>query len=195
MLLIVFPFDFRQALINTLIGVLMALSLVVVTGFVGQISLIQLALAGAAGFTISHMATNFGIVFPVAALAGIAVAVVIGLITAVSAVRVRGVIAFAYAGGITFISGAVFAGLLSAQALIPYALDDWFGLNGNWFLLAGGVLLIFTLLRNPEGVAGDFYRRTHKRPEIRAPDIAAAAVPAPSEPSAPIWPAVPPCCG
>ena len=329
-LLIVFPFDFREALINTLIGALMALSLVVVTGFVGQISVIQLALAGAAGFTISHMAVNFGITFPVAALAGIAVAVVIGLITAISAVRVRGVslsvvtlagavaienfgfvnstwggglagspvpeptwfgldlgpnapfrgidgnqpspvfgwvaliccvllmvavgyirrgklgqrmlavrsneraaaaaainprtvklyafgiaafiagvggvlyaynfgsvsadrfdavtalslIAFAYAGGITLISGALFAGLLSAQALIPYALDKWFGLNGNWFLLAGGVLLIFTLLRNPEGVAGDFYRRTHKRPEIRAPDVA-AAVPASSAPRTP----------
>ena len=325
-LLIVFPFDFREALINTLIGALMALSLVVVTGFVGQISVIQLALAGAAGFTISHMAVNFGITFPVAALAGIAVAVVIGLITAISAVRVRGVslsvvtlagavaienfgfvnstwggglagspvpeprwfgldlgpnapfrgidgnqpspvfgwvaliccvllmvavgyirrgklgqrmlavrsneraaaaaainprtvklyafgiaaaiagvggvlyaynfgsvsadrfdavtalslIAFAYAGGITLISGALFAGLLSAQALIPYALDKWFGLNGNWFLLAGGVLLIFTLLRNPEGVAGDFYRRTHKRPAVRAPDVA-ATVPALSE--------------
>ena len=329
-LLIVFPFDFREALINTLIGALMALSLVVVTGFVGQISVIQLALAGAAGFTISHMAVNFGITFPVAALAGIAVAVVIGLITAISAVRVRGVslsvvtlagavaienfgfvnstwggglagspvpeprwfgldlgpnapfrgidgnqpspvfgwvaliccvllmvavgyirrgklgqrmlavrsneraaaaaainprtvklyafgiaagiagvggvlyaynfgsvsadrfdavtalslIAFAYAGGITLITGALFAGLLSAQALIPYALDKWFGLNGNWFLLVGGVLLIFTLLKNPEGVAGDFYRRTHKRPEIRAPDVA-AAVPASSAPPAP----------
>ena len=69
----------------------MALSLVVITGFVGQISVIQLALAGAAGFTISHMAVNFGITFPVAALAGIAVAVVIGMVTAISAVRVRGV--------------------------------------------------------------------------------------------------------
>src|ERR1700721_2204097 len=59
--------------------------------FVGQISVVQLALAGAAGFTISHMAVNFGITFPVAALAGIAVAVVIGLVTAASAVRVRGV--------------------------------------------------------------------------------------------------------
>ena len=47
-LLVVFPFDFRNALINTLIGILMALSLVVITGFVGQISIIQLALAGAA---------------------------------------------------------------------------------------------------------------------------------------------------
>ncbi|HLN68087.1 MAG TPA: branched-chain amino acid ABC transporter permease/ATP-binding protein [Streptosporangiaceae bacterium] len=330
-LLIVFPFDFREALINTLIGALMALSLVVVTGFVGQISVIQLALAGAAGFTISHMAVNFGLTFPVAALAGIAVAVVIGLLTAISAVRVRGVslsvvtlagavaienfgfvnstwggglagspvpeptwfgldlgpnapfrgidgnqpspvfgwvaliccvllmvavgyirrgklgqrmlavrsneraaaaaainprtvklyafgiaagiagvggvlyaynfgsvsadrfdavtalslIAFAYAGGITLITGALFAGLLSAQALIPYALDKWFGLNGNWFLLVGGVLLIFTLLRNPEGVAGDFYRRTHKRPEIRAPDVPASSAPARSAQPAP----------
>jgi branched-chain amino acid transport system permease protein len=321
-LLVIFPFDFREALINTLIGVLMALSLVVVTGFVGQISVVQLALAGAAGFTISHMAVNFGITFPVAALAGIAVAVAIGLITAVSAVRVRGVslavatlagavaienfgfvnstwggglagspvpeptwfgldlgpnapfrgidnnqpspvfgwvaliccvlvciavgyirrgklgqrmlavrsneraaaaaainprtvklyafgiaafiagvagslyaynfgsvsadrfdaitalslIAFAYAGGITLISGAVFAGLISAQALIPYALDKWFGLNGNWFLLFGGVILIFTLLQNPEGVAGDFYRRLHKRQQFRAP-AAPQAVP------------------
>src|SRR6185295_16152803 len=48
-------------------------------------------LAGAAGFTISHMAVNFGITFPVAALAGIAVAAVIGIVTAISAVRVRGV--------------------------------------------------------------------------------------------------------
>jgi len=325
-LLIVFPFDFREALINTLIGALMALSLVVVTGFVGQISVIQLALAGAAGFTISHMAVNFGITFPVAALAGIVVAVAIGLVTAVSAVRVRGVslsvvtlagavaiqnfgfvnstwggglagspvsepkwfgldlgpngpfrgidgnqpspvfgwvaliccvlvcigvgyirrgtlgqrmlavrsneraaaaaainprtvklyafgiaafiagvggvlyaynfgsvsadrfdavtalslIAFAYAGGITLISGAVFAGLLSAQALIPYALDKWFGLNGNWFLLVGGFLLIFTLQQNPAGVAGDIYRRIHKRSVVRAPDTA-AAVPARAE--------------
>ena len=86
-------------------------------------------------------------------------------------------IAFAYAGGITQISGAVFAGLISAQALFPYALDRWFGLNGNWFLLFGGVLLLFTLIQNPEGVAGDFYKRTHKRPPLRRPERA-PAVPA-----------------
>jgi len=318
--LVLLPFGFREALINTLIGTMMALSLVVITGFVGQISVMQLSLAGAAGFTVSHMASNFGITFPVAALAGIAVALVIGVLTAVSAVRVRGIslavvtlagavaiqnfgftnstwggglagapvpgpkwfgldlgpnapfrgldhdlpspvfgwvaliccalgcvavgyvrrgrlgqrmlavrsneraaaaaavnprtvklaafsiaaviagvagvlyaynflsvsadsfdavtalslIAFAYAGGISLISGAVLAGLLSAQALIPYALDDWFGLNGNWFLLVGGVLLIFTLLRNPDGVAGDIYRRTHRRPVLQAPDVPGA---------------------
>ena len=101
-LLVVFPYDFRQALINTLIGVIMALSLVVITGYVGQISVIQLSLAGAAGFTVSHMAVNFGITFPLSALAGIAVAVVIGVITAISAVRVRGV-----SLAVTTLAGAV----------------------------------------------------------------------------------------
>ena len=323
--LVVLPFDFRQALVVSLIGALMALSLVVITGFVGQVSVAQLALAGVTGFTISHLAVDAGIGFPLGALAGVAVAVVIGLITAVSALRVRGVsltvvtlagavaianfgfanttwgvgpngspvphlgvagldlspwaayrgldgnqpspvfgwvallatvalcllvgylrrgtlgqrmlavrsneraaeaaavnprtvkliafgisafiagvagclyaynfgsvsperfnafaalglIAFAYAGGITQISGAVFAGLISAQALVPYALDRWFGLNGNWFLLFGGVLLLFTLIQNPEGVAGDFYRRTHKRPPLRRPQHAPDAAPLP----------------
>jgi branched-chain amino acid transport system permease protein len=323
--LIVLPFDFRQALVVSLIGALMALSLVVITGFVGQISVAQLALAGATGFTISHFAVDAGIGFPVAALAGVAVAVLIGLITAVSALRVRGVsltvvtlaaavaianfgfanntwgvgpngspvpelslggldlspraayrgldgnqpspvfgwvtlvatvalclfvgylrrgtlgqrmlavrsneraaeaaainprtvkliafgisafiagvagclyaynfgsvsperfdaftalslIAFAYVGGITQISGAVFAGLISAQALFPYALDKWFGLNGNWFLLFGGVILLFTLIRNPEGVAGDFYKRTHKRSALRRPQPAPDTAPLP----------------
>ncbi|HEY2258220.1 MAG TPA: branched-chain amino acid ABC transporter permease/ATP-binding protein [Solirubrobacteraceae bacterium] len=319
--LVVLPYDFREALINTLIGTLMALSLVVLTGFVGQISVVQLTLAGVTGFAISHFAVNFGIGFPLAPIIGTAVAVLLGMITALSALRVRGValavvtlaaavaiqnfgflnptwgggqsgspvpephllgldlgtnahfrgldgnvpspiygwvvlavtlglclvvgalrrgnlgqrmlavrsneraaaaasinprnvklaafgisalvaglagslyaynfgsvsadrfdaftalslIAFAYAGGITLISGAAFAGLVSTQALFPYALDKWFGLNGNWFLLFGGVILIVTLIQNPEGVAGAFYRRTHRRPAFD-PELPKAAV-------------------
>ena len=89
--LVVLPFDFRQALTNSLIGIVMALSLVVITGFVGQISVVQLALAGVAGFTVSHLAVDHGIGFPLAPLLGIAAAVLLGLVTAVSALRVRGV--------------------------------------------------------------------------------------------------------
>jgi branched-chain amino acid transport system permease protein len=317
--LVVLPFDFREALINTLIGTVMALSLVVITGFVGQISVVQLTLAGVTGFTISHLAVNAGIDFPLAPIAGTLAAVILGLITAASALRVRGVslavvtlaaavaitnfgflnttwgggqtgspvpelkllgldlgpragfrgldgnlpspvfgwvalaitvgvcltvaavrrgavgrrmlavrsneraaaaaaidprmvklfafglsaaiaglagslyaynfgsvsadrfdvftalslIAFAYAGGITLISGALFAGLISTQALFPYALDKWFGINGNWFLLFGGAILIVTLIQNPEGVAGAFYKRTHKRPAVHPPEPSA----------------------
>jgi branched-chain amino acid transport system permease protein len=311
--LVVLPFDFREALVNTMIGTLIALSLVVITGFMGQISVVQLTLAGVSGFTISHLAVNAGIAFPIAPLLGAGVALILGLITAASALRVRGVslavvtlaavvaitnfgfvnttwgggqtgspvpeprllgldlgpragfrgldgnlpspvfgwvvlavtvalcvlvgllrrgslgqrmlavrsneraaaavaidprvvkfiafgissviaglagalyaynfssvsadrfdpftalslIAFAYAGGITLISGAVFAGLISTQALFPYALDKWLGINGNWFLLFGGAILIVTLIQNPEGVAGAFYRRTHRRAAVR----------------------------
>jgi branched-chain amino acid transport system permease protein len=308
--LVVLPFDFRQALINSMIGTVMALSLVVITGFVGQISVVQLSLAGVAGFTVSHLAVDAGIGFPLAPVLGAAAAVLLGLLTAVSALRVRGVslavvtlgaavaigqfgfinqtwgggasgspvpephllgldlgprsgfrgldgslpspvfgwlvlavtvglcllvaavrrgglgqrmlavrsneraaaaaavdvrnvkliafgisafiagvagtlyaynfgsvsasrfdaltalglIAFAYAGGITLVSGAMFAGLISTEALMPHALDKWLGISGNWILLFGGVLLIFTLIQHPEGVAGAFYKRVHRRP-------------------------------
>ena len=91
------------------------------------------------------------------------------------AVTALSLIAFAYAGGITLISGAVFAGLISTQALFPYALDKWFGINGNWFLLFGGVILIVTLIQNPDGVAGAFYRKTHRRPAF-SPDLPEVAL-------------------
>jgi ABC-type branched-subunit amino acid transport system ATPase component len=91
------------------------------------------------------------------------------------AVTALSLIAFAYAGGITLISGAVFAGLIAQQGMIQYALQDWFGLSGNWFLLFGGVVLILTLQGNPSGVAGDWYRRLHKRERISAPDVTVAA--------------------
>ena len=54
--LIVLPYDFRQALITSLLATVMCLSLVVITGFVGQISIVQLALAGVSGFILSHLA-------------------------------------------------------------------------------------------------------------------------------------------
>jgi branched-chain amino acid transport system permease protein len=321
--LVVLPFDFRQALINSMIGTVMALSLVVITGFVGQISVVQLSLAGVAGFAVSHLAVDAGIGFPLAPVLGAAAAVLLGLLTAVSALRVRGVslavvtlgaavaigqfgfinqtwgggasgspvpephllgldlgprsgfrgldgslpspvfgwlvlavtvglcllvasvrrgnlgqqmlavrsneraaaaaavdvrnvkliafgisafiagvagtlyaynfgsvsasrfdaltalglIAFAYAGGITLVSGAMFAGLISTEALMPHALDKWLGISGNWILLFGGVLLIFTLIQHPEGVAGAFYKRIHRRPPQPAGNrrLAAAA--------------------
>src|SRR5262245_1423312 len=92
--LVVFPYDFRQALINSLLGVIICLSLVVIVGFVGQISVVQLALAGVAGFTMSHLTTDAGGVwakFPISLLIGAATATVVGLVIAVSALRVRGV--------------------------------------------------------------------------------------------------------
>jgi branched-chain amino acid transport system permease protein len=89
--LLLFPFDFRQALTNSLIGTVVCLSLVVTTGFVGQVSIVQVALAGVAGFTVSKLAVHAGIGFPLGPLIGALAATAVGLLTAVSALRVRGV--------------------------------------------------------------------------------------------------------
>jgi branched-chain amino acid transport system permease protein len=307
--LVVLPFDFRQALINSLIGAIIIMSFVVITGYVGQISVVQLALSGVAGFTLSHLVTDSGIGFPLGPIIAIAFTTLLGLVTAVSALRVRGVslavvtlaaalaieqfifvnsrwgggsggspvpsphlfglnfgpnapfrgldgdlpspifgfvalavtlviglyvanlrrtnlgqrmiavraneraaaaagihvrnvkliafalssfiaavagvlyaynfgsisatrfsaltglglIAFAYIGGVTMVSGAIFAGLISTEALFPHAFDKWFGISGNWGLLVGGIALIFTLRVHPEGIAGAGFKQRQQR--------------------------------
>src|SRR3954468_729856 len=83
--------DWRLAITNTLVAILICLSLVVLTGFVGQISLAQMALAGVAGFTLSKLATQSHVPFPIGPLVGALVAVAFGLLTAIPALRVRGV--------------------------------------------------------------------------------------------------------
>jgi ABC-type branched-subunit amino acid transport system ATPase component/ABC-type branched-subunit amino acid transport system permease subunit len=306
--LIILPYDFRQALMNTAIAVALTLSIIVITGFVGQMSVMQLALAGVSGYLVSHLATGAGIGFPVGPLIAALAATVLGLLVGVSALRVRGVqlavvtlaaavaienawftsdtlgggeggaavpqphflginlgnkagfrgldgqlpspvlgivilvvtillcllvanlrrsqmgqrmlavraneraaaatginvrnvklmafglssfiagiagalfaynfgsvsattfdaltelgfIAFAFVGGITMVSGSLFAGLVATEALIPYALQKWFGLSGTWALLFGGISVIFNLVLYPEGAAGAALQRKLK---------------------------------
>jgi branched-chain amino acid transport system permease protein len=307
--LIVLPFDFRQALMNTVIGAVLVLSLIVLTGFIGQISVVQLALAGAAGFVVSHLAMNAGIGFPAAPLIGAIAATLLGLVTAVSALRIRGVqlavvtlaaavalenfwfinstwgagqtgalvpqphlfgldlgndasfkgldgktpspilgflflaaaillcllvahlrrshlgqqmlsvrsneqaaaaaginvrnvklmafalsgfiaglagamyaynfgsvsdntfstltafgfIAFAYVGGITMVSGAIIAGLITTEGLFSHVFEKWFGISGTWLLLFGAITLIFNLILYPDGIAGGMYRKKQRK--------------------------------
>jgi branched-chain amino acid transport system permease protein len=89
--LVVLPYDFRQAEINSLIGVAVCLSFVVATGFVGQISVLQVGLAGVAGFALSKLGTGAGIGFPLAPAIAVLAATLVGVLTAVSSLRVRGV--------------------------------------------------------------------------------------------------------
>jgi ABC-type branched-subunit amino acid transport system permease subunit len=316
-LLIVFPYDFRQALVNSMLGAMICLSLIVVIGYVGQISVVQVGLAGVTGYAMSHMLTSAGGVwadFPIAPLVGVVAALVVGFITAVASLRVRGVslavvtlagmyaienfgfgnalwgaqatgspvsplhvfgvnlsptasfrgidgkvpspvfgfvvlvvlillsilvaairrgkigqkmlavrsneraaaaaginvrqvkltafmvsaliagicgalyaynfgtvsadlfgtvnslviIAYAYFGGITMITGALFAGLGATQGLIPQAFQTWWGLSGNWALLIGAVGLLVTLVGNPDGIAGTGYWKRRTKAKQRA---------------------------
>ncbi|MGH2824302.1 MAG: ABC transporter permease [Thermoleophilaceae bacterium] len=93
----------RLGIINSLVGTAICLSLVILTGFVGQISLAQMAIAGISGFTLAKLTTSAGVPFPIAPLCGALAATVVGLLAAVPAVRIRGVslAAVTFAGAVT----------------------------------------------------------------------------------------------
>lgn len=81
----------RLATINTLVGILICLSFVILVGFVGQVSLAQMALAGFSGFTVSQVSDGLGVGFPAAPIVGALSATLIGVVFAMPALRVRGV--------------------------------------------------------------------------------------------------------
>jgi ABC-type branched-subunit amino acid transport system permease subunit len=95
---------FALALTTSMIAAIIMLSMVVVTGYVGQISLAQMSLAGVAAFFMARMmadgsttSTNPfpvsgpGLPWPIAAVLGVMAAVVVGVVLGLPAVRIRGV--------------------------------------------------------------------------------------------------------
>ncbi|MET7725074.1 branched-chain amino acid ABC transporter permease/ATP-binding protein [Streptomyces mirabilis] len=80
-----------DAITNTLVVSLIILSIVVVTGYAGQVSLAAYALAGTGAFIAGHTAADWGWPFELALLAGVLGTVPIGLLFALPAVRTRGV--------------------------------------------------------------------------------------------------------
>jgi ABC-type branched-subunit amino acid transport system permease subunit len=134
--------------------------------------------AAAAGVNVTVVKlTAFGLSAMIAGIAGVMYGYEFGGVAATKfgAFAALGLIAFAYVGGITMISGAFVAGLISTSGLVSYALDKWFGLSGNWALLFAGVALIVTLILNPEGVAGANYKKAQQRKKRKQAKAAATA--------------------
>lgn len=80
-----------DAITNTLVLSLIILSIIVVAGYAGQVSLAAYALAGTGAFIAGHAAADWGWPFELALLAGVLGTVPIGLLFALPAVRTRGV--------------------------------------------------------------------------------------------------------
>lgn len=80
----------RGAIMTTLIAAVLALSLVVLTGFGGQTSLAQMAFAGIAGFGLSKLSMNWDIPFPLAPVLAAGLAMLFGVVVGLPALRVRG---------------------------------------------------------------------------------------------------------
>lgn len=81
----------RYALQTSVVGAIIVLSLVVLVGYVGQISLAQAAIAGTAGFLVSRFADGAGVPFPLAPLLAALCAASVGAVVGLPALRVRGV--------------------------------------------------------------------------------------------------------
>ncbi len=80
--------SYRFGVITSMIVAIIALSLVVLTGLVGQISLAQAAVAGTAGFALSKIGTHLP--FPISMLASALLAAALGVLVGVPALRIRG---------------------------------------------------------------------------------------------------------
>jgi len=142
LLFVVTP-NWRLAIVNSVVGMVICLSLVVLTGYVGQISLMQMALAGISGFTLSKIADAHHIPFPIGPLIGALAAVVIGLLAGIPALRVRGVnlAVVTFAAAVT-IENFVFAnpawsGLKGANIAPPSLFGLHFGPNDPWTKVFG----------------------------------------------------------
>ncbi len=88
--LFVLDSEWRLAIIVSGIATVVALSIVVLTGLVGQMSLATFALAGTAAFAMIRTAESLGLPFPFAPVLGIVAALAIGTLAGLPAVRVRG---------------------------------------------------------------------------------------------------------
>lgn len=80
----------RLGLIVSLMGTVVVLSLVLVTGYLGQVSLMQLTFTGLSGLLLSALASEAGVPFPVAPLLAALGAAALGLVLGIPALRVRG---------------------------------------------------------------------------------------------------------
>lgn len=180
--------ELRLALIQSLIGAVVCLSLVLLTGYLGQISLAQMAFAGVAGFTLARLATGAGVPFPVAPLLAAALAGGVGLLVGLPALRVRGVnLAVVTLAGAVAIEELVFkspgltGGVGGTRVPAPRLLGLDLGIGrtggGPYPRPVFGLLLVGVVLAAAAGVG--WVRRSvwgRRLLAVRADERAAAAV-------------------
>ncbi len=57
------------------------------------------------------------------------------------------------------------------EGLFPHLFDDQLGISGTWTLLFGGLVLIVTLILNPEGIAGSGYKKRQQKKKAGIPTL------------------------
>lgn len=151
----------RSAVIGTFIAAIISLSLVVVTGYAGQVSLAQLTLAGVGGFALSGITQSWGVPFPFAPLLAALITTVVGVLVGLPALRLRGLtlgvvtLALAYAIEAAWFRNSQFVSATGAAVAQPrlFGLDLGIGTGRAFPRMPFGLLCLFTLVAVACGVA------------------------------------------
>jgi ABC-type branched-subunit amino acid transport system ATPase component/branched-subunit amino acid ABC-type transport system permease component len=152
----------RAAVITTLVMAVIALSQVVVTGFTGQISFAQLTLAGVGAFSLTRIQLQLHVPFPFAPLLAAVVAMAIGVIVGLPALRIRGlpvaVTTLALAAALQdlwFDNPDYDGGFAGAPVSDPkiFGVDLGVGAGHSYPHLSFGILCLIVLLLAAGGVA------------------------------------------
>jgi branched-chain amino acid transport system permease protein len=85
-------FSYQGLATNAAVTALLALSLVLLTGFVGQVSFCQYSFAALGAFTVGALVAGHGMSFWLAALLGVALAAGGGVLVGIPALRLRGLL-------------------------------------------------------------------------------------------------------
>ena len=151
----------RSAVIASMIAGVIGLSYVVITGYAGQVSLAQLALAGAGAYTLSFLTTSWGVPFPIAPLLASLFAALIGVVVGLPALRLRGLtlgvvtLAFAYAIEAVWFRNTQIVDARGAPVEPPslFGIDLSIGTGQAFPRIPFGLLCLVTLVAAGCGVA------------------------------------------
>jgi sulfate-transporting ATPase len=152
----------RAALYSSLITGVISLSLVVVTGYTGQISLAQLTLAGVSAYILSTFASSWGIPFPIAPILSALVAAAAGVVIGIPALRVRGlmlgVVTLTFAAGVEaiwFNNNSIDGGASGLNIPTPrlFGMDLGIGSGKDFPRPAFGILCLVVLVLVALGVS------------------------------------------
>jgi ABC-type branched-subunit amino acid transport system ATPase component/ABC-type branched-subunit amino acid transport system permease subunit len=134
--------------------------------------------AAAAGISVARVKVfAFAIAAFIAGLGGSLLAYQQGTVTYDSFSAVGGLILFGtvYLAGITSVSGGLLAGITAANGVVYIFVDEVFSASG-WYSVIASVLLIFTVILNPEGIVGPAHALIAKRRERGASSGAVGSV-------------------
>ena len=152
----------RAALYASMITGVITLSLVVVTGYTGQISLAQLTFAGVSAYILSTFASTWGIPFPIAPIMAALVAAAAGVLIGIPALRVRGlmlgVVTLTFAAGVEaiwFNNNSIDGGASGLSIPTPrlFGMDLGIGSGKDFPRPAFGILCLVVLVLVALGVS------------------------------------------